>query len=201
MNRFPGTDGYELQAPLLIPDYDRRDFCDVNSDLIELLKPQHKEMLDIGAGSGRDALGFAELGYEVTAVEPTVAMRQAAMAKPNADRIHWVDDGLPQLASLNGQSFDFILINAVWMHLNEGEREMAFPNVAALLKSGGLLSLSLRHGPVPPKRRMFTVEAEEVIEQAKAAGLLLEVFKLGMAKHPDKRANGVSWTRLIFQAP
>jgi protein-L-isoaspartate O-methyltransferase len=28
-------------------------------------------VLDIGAGTGRDAAGLAELGYLVTAVEPT----------------------------------------------------------------------------------------------------------------------------------
>ncbi len=58
------------------------------------------------------------------------------------------------------------------------------------------MALSLRHGPVPPGRRMFDVSGAETVQLAEAEGLdpalLLEnqTGRLGR--------EGVSWTRLAF---
>lgn len=87
MGQFPGTDGYQLQAPLLIPEYDKADFRDVHGDLLQMLDTSKRSLLDIWAGSGRDAFGFASLGYDVTAVEPTDAMYEGAMSKEGSDQI------------------------------------------------------------------------------------------------------------------
>jgi hypothetical protein len=38
---------------------------------------------------------------------------------------------------------------------------MAMPNVAALVRNGGIVIMSLRHGPTPPGRRASTVRGEE----------------------------------------
>ncbi len=76
--------------------------------------------------------------------------------------IDWRDDGLPDLAGLAGRSgtFDVVMLTAVWMHLDAAERHRAMPRLAALLRAGGgVMALSLRHGPVPPGRRMFDVSA------------------------------------------
>ena len=47
------------------------------------------------------------------------------------------------------------------------------PRVAKLLRAEGVLALSLRHGPVPPGRRMFEVTADETIGLAQTEGLRL----------------------------
>ena len=65
------------------------------------------------------------------------------------------------------------MLTAVWMHLDPAARQAAMPRVARLLRPGGRLVLSLRHGPVPTGRRMFEVGAEETIALAAAAGLRL----------------------------
>lgn len=199
MDQFPGTDGYDIQAPLLIPEYDKADFRDVHSYLLQMLDTSKRSLLDIGAGSGRDAFGFASLGYDVTAVEPTDAMREGAMSKEGSDQIEWIKDGLPELEELSDRAFDVVVINAVWMHLDEKERKQAFPRIVSLLRPDGLLSLSLRYGPVPAKRRMFEVSVEEVVKQANECGLVLELCKTGLASKLAKRAIGVTWSRLIFR--
>jgi 2-polyprenyl-3-methyl-5-hydroxy-6-metoxy-1,4-benzoquinol methylase len=71
-----------------------------------------------------------------------------------------------------GDKFDVVMITAVWMHLDEAQRRRAMPVVASLLSPGGVMTLSLRHGPVPAGRRMLEVSARETIGLAAAEGLL-----------------------------
>lgn len=193
------TKGYQLQAPLLAPQYDSVDFRDLHKRLLELVGKPPLTLLDIGSGTGRDAVGFASLGFDVTAIEPVDAMREIALAKPGAEQVRWIDDGLPDLGSVSGHLFGIVMLNAVWMHFDAEERRKAMPVIAAFMAEGGWLSLSLRHGPIPPKRRMFEVCAEEVIEQASATGLTLISDERALARQNDKRAVGVTWSRLIFR--
>ena len=108
-------------------------------------------------------------------------------------RITWLDDCLPELQVLaaTGQIFDLVMLTAVWMHLDPPERQIAMPNVAAYVRRGGRLILSLRHGPVPAGRRMFEVSASETIALA-AASELLCIHEESGADSKLKRP-GVTW--------
>ncbi|MBA9855396.1 hypothetical protein D7S65_06330 [Ralstonia insidiosa] len=53
------------------------------------------------------------------------------------------------------------------MHLDEAERKAAMSAVAGLVRAGGVIVMSLRHGPVPDGRRMFDVSADETIAVAR----------------------------------
>ncbi len=173
MSRPSGTEGYAEQAEMLIRQYESISFAEVHRNILRLVPPPPSRILDVGAGTGRDAAGFAALGHRVTAVEPIAELRLRAQALHTAS-IEWVDDSLPDLATmrLHG-SFDVVMLTAVWMHLDKAQRQRAMPRVASLLRSGGMLMLSLRHGPVPPGRRMFEVTADETIGLACAANLKL----------------------------
>lgn len=111
--------------------------------------------------------------------------------------IEWLDDSLPDLAAVRArkEEFDLVMLTAVWMHLDEVHRELAMPNVSALVRDGGIVIMSLRHGPVPPGRRMFEVSAEETIELARRSNL---VCILNRKAEPSLRQPGVSWTRLAL---
>ena len=156
-------------------------------------------VLDIGAGTGRDAAYFAALGHSVVAVEPVDALRMGAQRLHPSPRIEWLADGLPELARLRGRLFDAVLLTAVWMHLDAPERARAMPVVAALVAPAGLLILSLRHGPGPPGRRMFDVPTEEPIAAAAREGLTCLVNTITASVQADKP--GVRWTRLAFRKP
>ena len=54
------------------------------------------------------------------------------------------------------------MLTAVWMHLDEDERAAGMASLAGLLAPGGQILMTLRHGPVPPGRRMFDVSAAEI---------------------------------------
>jgi SAM-dependent methyltransferase len=197
-NPVSGTQGYAAEAAALVRQYEAIPFAAVHRDILSLLPTAPARVLDMGAGTGRDAAAFAALGHAVVAVEPTAEMRLAAMALHPSPRIAWVDDSLPDLARLEAGGFDLAMLTAVWMHLDPRERQAAMPRVARLLRPGGRLVLSLRHGPVPTGRRMFEVGAEETITLAAAAGLRL---LLRLDRRPGAQARpAVCWTRLAFAA-
>jgi SAM-dependent methyltransferase len=191
-----GTEGYADEAESLVKQYESIAFADVHRAVAHLIPTAASDVLDIGAGTGRDAAGFAVLGHRVVAVEPTAALRTRAMLLHPSPRITWLDDSLPDLATITGR-FNLVMLTAVWMHLDEAQRRRAMPRVASLVRPGGVMILSLRYGPVPTGRRMFTVSVDETTQLA-AAESLSRVLKLHPANGLLGRP-GVSWARLAFR--
>jgi SAM-dependent methyltransferase len=196
-----GTEGYAEEAEALTVQYESITFAQAQSSILHLIPPHPCRVIDIGAGTGRDAAGFAALGHQVLAVEPTDALRSRAQALHPHPDIEWLNDSLPDLARVTarGETFDVVMLTAVWMHLDETQRRRAMPNVASLVSPGGVMSLSLRYGPVPPGRRMLAVSADETVSLAQKEGLEL-VFSRSHLDSALKRP-GVSWTRLAFVRP
>jgi SAM-dependent methyltransferase len=173
--RASGTQGYAGEADRLAVSYEALTFEGVQRDVLHLIPAEPCRVLDIGAGTGRDAAALAARGHTVTAAEPTAELRAHGQRLHRTPNLTWIDDCLPGLARLRaaGAIFDLTMATAVWMHLDEAERAAAMRNVAALVAPGGRFLMSLRYGPVPPGRRMFAVPPEEPIAQAAANGLSL----------------------------
>jgi protein-L-isoaspartate O-methyltransferase len=195
------TAGYAEEAAALIEQYERISFAEAHRQILPLIPTAPSHVLDIGAGTGRDAAALASMGHAVLAVEPTDELRHAAASLHPMPHIEWLDDSLPLLLRVTQRrlKFDLILLSAVWMHLDKRQRRRAMPCVAALLAPGGSMIMTLRHGLVPRGRRMFDVSAVETIGLAAAQGLVV-------ALHADRqdgaqRRPGVSWTRLAFRKP
>jgi SAM-dependent methyltransferase len=193
-----GAEGYAEEAETLFQQYESVPFADLHRQVIHLIPDVPGRILDIGSGTGRDAAAFVAMGHDVVAVEPTAELRMRAAALHQPAGIEWLDDSLPDLTCLTRRSerFDLVMLTAVWMHLDEQQRQQAMPRVARLVRRGGVMILSLRHGPVPPGRRMFDVSAEETIRLALAEGLAL-ILKLENQTGFFGGA-GKSWTRLAF---
>ncbi|HVO00598.1 MAG TPA: class I SAM-dependent methyltransferase [Candidatus Cybelea sp.] len=191
-----GTAGYEKDIEHLVQRFESISFAALHREVLSLFPSPPAAVLDIGAGSGRDAAAFAALGYEVTAVEPSAGLRQRAQALHPSSRIAWIDDRLPALGTLRGP-FDVVMLTAVWMHLAPEERPRAMARVAALMKPGGLACLTLRHGAVPKGRRMFEVSGADTIRLAEAQGLVPIVHLENQVALSG--APGVTWTRLAFR--
>ena len=145
---------------------------DVHSWILDLFPAKPGAVLDVGAGSGRDAAWLAGQGYDVVAVEPSAAMLAEARRRHADTTVRWVCDSLPSLAEVYrlGLTFDVILLSAVWMHVSPADRQRAFRKLMNLLRPGGLLVFTLRQGTPDPKRSMHPVSAEELVSLAKAHG-------------------------------
>jgi 2-polyprenyl-3-methyl-5-hydroxy-6-metoxy-1,4-benzoquinol methylase len=196
-----GTEGYAGAADGLFQRDAGLAFADVHRVVLHLMPQPGARILDIGAGTGRDAAVFAAMGHSVVAVEPTDALRTRAMAQRASPRIEWLNDSLPELSLLKqkGERFDAVMLTAVWMHLDEGQRRQGMPVVACLVRDGGVTIMSLRHGPVPRRRRMFEVSAEETIALARPHGLRPILNTRTPSIQLLNRLAGVSWTRLAFR--
>ena len=192
--------GYARQADKLAEAWERVSFADVHQPVLHLIPARSCDVVDVGAGTGRDATAFARMGHRVVAVEPTDELRTSAMKLHPSARIEWVVDRLPELAQLTrrGQEFDLVMLTAVWMHLDPHQRQLAMPRVAALVRTGGTVIMSLRHGHVPTDRCMFDVGAQETITLARANGLDLLLHLRTPSAQSANQLAGVTWTRLAF---
>lgn len=199
LHKLSSTAGYAEQAPGLFERYERYDPAELHRWLTGHLPPAPADVLDLGAGTGRDAAWFAGMGHRVVAVEPVRQMREGAQRLHPSALIEWVDDRLPDLPTLEDRQFDVLMLSAVWMHLDEAQREAGMRRLAALSRPGAVLAFMVRHGPVPEGRRMFEVSTEETVQQAAAHGfgqLRIE----GEAPGRGTGAPEVTWSRLGFVA-
>ncbi len=198
--RVSGTEGYAETADRLVEQYESRTFADVHKSILHLIPTTPCRALDIGAGTGRDAAALAALGHRVVAAEPTAEMRAHGQRLHPSPRIEWIDDSLPELARVHdrGERFDLVMMTAVWMHLDEAQRRRAMGRVATLIEPDGVMTLSLRHGPIPAGRRMFDVTSTET--RALAAE-----YRLAVLVDRDRPSvfdvDAVWWDVLAFRAP
>jgi SAM-dependent methyltransferase len=191
---------YEQHAGTLVDQYESLAFEEVHVSLLDLLPAPGATILDIGAGSGRDAAWFAARGDDVVAVEPSDAMRNHARVLHPSPRIHWLSDSLPELAQVRrlGLRFDFILLSAVWMHVPPAARARALRKLATLLAPNGRIAISLRLGEPDAARAMHAVSLPELTALAQQFGLRLlhsndSADRLGRA--------GVSWSTAVLGLP
>ena len=201
MTDTPSNAGYTEEADDLFVRYESRNAADIHAPWSDFFPDPPARILDIGAGTGRDAGWLASLGHSVLAVEPTDALRLGAAKLHPAPEIRWLDDILPGLDATRalGETFDLVLMHAVWMHLTETERATGMANLANLLAPGGRIAMSLRHGPVPEGRRMFDVSGEETIALAKSQGLTNLMQERAESVAAENRARQIEWTKLVFE--
>ena len=189
---------YDSNAEAVVARHESLAPEQVNAWLKPLLPNGPALVLDVGAGSGRDSAWLVSLGHEVIAVEPSASMRDRGQRLHPSEKIRWLNDRLPGLDRVHslGLSFDFILLNAVWMHLAPTHRQRAFRKLITLLKPGGWIAFTFRQPEPNNPRAMFPCRVDELEQLAQIHGSLIET-------HPAEKdpAGLVEWTRLIVRLP
>ncbi len=191
---------YGSNAATLAAAYEALDPARVHAWLNGLLPTAPALVLDVGAGTGRDAAWLARLGHDVVAVEPSAAMRAEGERRHADTGVRWVADQLPALPVTHrlGLAFDLILLSGVWQHVAPGERERSFRKLLGLLRPGGVLALTLRHGPAEAERGMHPVSLAEVERLARGHGALVA----RTTDMPDRMNRPeVSWTGVALRLP
>ena len=187
-------EGYAKSAAELLLQYDAIAPEILYAPVLAYFPTEMCKVLDVGAGTGRDAAWLAAQGHDVLAVEPVAAFRNGTNA------FRWLDDRLPDLHKTRnlGEKFEFILVNAVLQHLRPEERGLALQNIAGLVATEGRVILSLRHGPAAPSRPSYPLDVGEILEICAASGLKVEFqFEAGSLGAKNKSAN-VHWTWLVL---
>ncbi len=196
----PGTEGYASVTQKFIEATLAINFVELHKDFVPFIPKRAGYILDVGAGIGRDAFVFSEMGHTVVAVEPTEAFRIAGKELYDSTNIEWVNDSLPSLELLGSRSdgFDFILASGVWHHLDSHEQYHSMRRIAQLLKPDGVFALTLRHGPAGVGTHVFPTNGKKTAMDAEQCGLttlLILENKPSLMKNKEQ----VSWTKLVLQ--
>jgi SAM-dependent methyltransferase len=188
---------YSENSALLFSQYQSISFEKVHDSWIhDIDLKQCKTALDIGAGSGRDALALKCKKLCVTAIEPSDDLKALGQAF-TGDDVTWLNDTLPKLAKVKDKTFDIILVSAVWMHLSPHEQSQSLQTIRTLLNDNGYLIITLRHGDFSDTRTAFEMDADRTIDEAKQQGL-----SLILSNHEGDKLSrdNVSWHTLCFKA-
>ena len=194
------ADIYSDHAGRFFEQYHGLDFEKLHGAWLPHLPERPGFALDVGAGSGRDAIALAERGWEVLAAEPADGFRALGEQATAGHAIQWTADRLPELATVRALSyrFDLILVSAVWMHVAPTQRERAFRVLAELLAPGGTLVITLRHGPSHDERSFHEVDSAELEALARRRALVT----LQVEREDDELGRtGVWWETLVFRLP
>lgn len=155
------------------------------------------DILDVGAGTGRDAAWLSSMGHRVVAVDPSNAMLQIAEQAHKDPTITWMHDALPELSEVRKTqtTFDIIVLSAVWMHLPSEARTEAIATIARLLKQNGIVYLTLRLGPADPARSIYEVSIDELRDIADGYNFSVELLET----RPDLlgRSN-ITWQTILL---
>ena len=195
-----GLTGYSEVASRFCELSESIDFREIHGCILHLLPKPGAMVLDVGAGTGRDAAALAAMGHNVVAVEPMGQFLAEARARHPSSKIRWVSGSLPGLRELPAElhQFDFVLCHAVWQHLSNGDRTEAMARVATLLKPNGVFALGLRHGPPGAGTHYFPAGVAETVALAATANLAVELcLEDQLSALPNK--TDVIWTRLAFR--
>ncbi|RNC80055.1 MAG: class I SAM-dependent methyltransferase [Balneola sp.] len=195
-----GTQGYASVTREFVKATHNLSFTELHKDFIPYIPKKRSNILDLGAGIGRDAHELSEMGHSVIALEPLEEFRISGMNLYPSSNITWIDDSLPKLERLKKSSskFDFILSSGVWHHLTPKEQELALSEVSILLNKNGVLALSLRNGPAGAGSHIFPTDGKKTIQMAGTLGLKCVLHlenQPSLLKHKKK----VSWSRLALK--
>lgn len=211
------SDYYNNQVREIASQYLSLSFDDVHKvwshHLDAVLKQPNVNILDVGAGVGRDASYLAtklaagneaENSSKVYAVEPAIEMLKVGELTTQGQNVKWLQDSLPALDKTTRLeiSFDLILLSAVWMHIPKSQRARALRKLANLVKPGGKIIISLKMGMTNEElheRKMYEVCADEVDQLAQGLGL---VSKLEAQNEKDQLGrDNVYWQTVVLQMP
>ncbi|BDA84394.1 hypothetical protein Sa4125_19360 [Aureimonas sp. SA4125] len=187
-------------TPAFIAAYESLSTETIYKNVIDLFPAHVSRIVDVGAGTGRDAAWFAERGHSVLAIEPVSGLRDAGRQLHRSADISWLDDRFPDLAKARLEDpFDLVLLGGVWQHIADEDRKTAMRSIAAMTRPGGRLIMSLRHGPGAGARRVIAIDPESTVSDANACGLrVLRRCETGSIQ-PGNQALGVRWTWLALQ--
>ena len=170
----PTTQTYDQFAAQIAERFWQTDLTHIWKEFCALL-PAGSRILDVGCGAGRDMAQFRSRGFFVAGMDLSIGMlREAASRAPGA----YIAGDMTALP-FSRPSFDAAWVNASLLHLPRKAAPGVLTGIHSLLKSSGVLYLSLKEGEGEiweqrEGQRFFTFyQAEEVIRILEQAGFSL----------------------------
>ncbi|WP_068714504.1 class I SAM-dependent methyltransferase [Vibrio tritonius] len=142
---------FDENAEVLSKKYDIEPSEIVHEKWIKFIDFNDASILDIGCGSGRDAIFMSREGGIVTAVDISENLISIAKGKDESGAVNWIVDSLPELKMITETNrYDLILLSAVLMFLNPKEQLISIKNIVNLMKDDGMLVFSIKEDDSDP---------------------------------------------------
>lgn len=173
-------------------------FWNVHRSFLRFLPKPGGRCLDVGAGSGRDAAAMADRELRVVAVEPSDALLRLARDQHVHKDLTWVQDALPSLSKIvqRKEKYDFILMSAVWMHLQPSKRTPSLATLSSLLSKQGYLAITLRVGNAEPERSIYEVSVQDLLNRALSVGL--NPVYVGRVIKDSLNRSEIRWVKVVL---
>lgn len=163
-------------------------------------------LLEVGTGSGVDAMSLIACGFQYTGLEPSNGLIMSATQAYPELRGKIEQGALPlseERLSRWRQSFDAVFCSAVLMHVPVELRNASIAGMADVLRSGGrlFLSFSENRGGLDAESRdefgrlYFPVREQDLVETCVGSRLTL-VQQWGQQDSWNR--TGLAWKNLVF---
>lgn len=194
-------DGYAQNARFLIQSFEALSSDDVLAHVLDFIPNSNARVLEIGAGTGRDAAWLASKGLNVSAVEPVDEFRDAGKLLHPSPLISWFNDSLPLLSRIiqRQEKYDLALLISVWQHIPQADKLVSLKNLSLIINKNGSLIISVRNGPGSTNRKCFPTSANETIALAQLSGFKIIHRCHGLSAQKNNRKANVTWTWLVFE--
>jgi SAM-dependent methyltransferase len=143
---------YRLLYLLGITPWDREQVPRPVTDLAEELSTSPGQALDVGCGTGRDAVYLAGRGWTVTGVDgvPRAIERARHRARDAGAEVNWVVGDVTALQSLGiGEGYDLVLDRGCFHGLSDEGRRRCAEGISAVAGRGARMLINAFH----PRRR------------------------------------------------
>lgn len=144
------NDFYNQNATPFFNDTVNVDLSALYQEFLPLLA-QNSHILDAGCGSGRDTHNFLKQGFQVSAFDASEALVRKASEYTGINVT--VNTFENFVSTPEGILFDAVWACASLLHVPSDEMVGSFNNLAAQLKSGGILYCSFKYGNDDTERR------------------------------------------------
>lgn len=190
---------YTQNASRIDMKYNQTTFDEIHGNWFWRINPSPGFALDVGAGSGRDAIGLAKNGWSVVALEPSEGLYNVGKKKSEYYDIQWFNEGIPEMFFSNQYTYIFhlILISGVWMHIPPEDREESFRKLSELLSSSGMMVFKIRYGPSTYDELFFDVNKDEILDFA-LKYKHVPIF-INKGESDTRKRNHVSWETIILR--
>lgn len=178
--------------------YQSIDPVEINGWWAHFLDAKTQSILEIGAGTGRDARWMRSQcpQADITLVEPASVFSEFL---PRGDGWRVVKDSLPDLNKIIGSNchYDVVLMNAVFMHVAPRQRQRVFRKLTAVTRPGGCLVIQTKLNHPEPERGQYEVEAGDIVRLAVEHGWVVA----HESQSHDVEGRGIVWGRYVLRLP
>lgn len=190
-------DFYNNNIDKCVEQYESLTFDMVHGDSVKNEIKKGSRILDVGCGTGRDAFYLASNGHKVVAIDPSDEMINYSKKNNYHENIEYIKSSLPSLDNVKGK-FDFILISAVWMHLDKDTQKKSIKELKKKMKGGAKMVILVRHGEFSDGRVPYEIldnnTLEKELKELKLKGKNISENKADLLNRGD-----VYWSKLLIE--